>query len=87
MNLKSFRWIFYFALFCLMHSWSEQSNKETSSIDKGDIATEMKMFSWQGMFHVWHFAASVLPEGRQAIDRIGKFIGQMCSRLEGVESK
>ena len=42
---------------------------------------------WEGMFHVWHFAASVLPEGRQAIDRIGKFIGQMCSRLEGVESK
>lgn len=29
---------------------------------------------WEGMQHEWHFAASILPEGRQAIDRIGKFI-------------
>ena len=29
---------------------------------------------WEGMQHVWHFAASFLPEARQAIDEIGKFI-------------
>lgn len=29
---------------------------------------------WEGMQHEWHFAAQVLPEARQAIDHIGRFI-------------
>jgi acetyl esterase/lipase len=29
---------------------------------------------WEGMQHVWHFAASLSPEGRNAIHRIGEFI-------------
>jgi len=29
---------------------------------------------WEGMQHEWHFAANFLPEGQQAIDRIGEFI-------------
>jgi len=29
---------------------------------------------WEGMQHVWHFAASLIPEGRDAIRRIGEFI-------------
>jgi acetyl esterase/lipase len=29
---------------------------------------------WEGMQHVWHFAASLIPEGRNAIHRIGEFI-------------
>ena len=29
---------------------------------------------WEGMQHVWHFAGGILPEARQAIDRIGEFI-------------
>lgn len=29
---------------------------------------------WEGMQHVWHFAASLIPEGRNAIRRIGEFI-------------
>lgn len=28
---------------------------------------------WPGMFHVWHFAARLLPEARQAISRLGLF--------------
>ena len=35
-----------------------------------DITLEV----WEGMQHEWHFAAKFLPEGRQAIDRIGEFI-------------
>ena len=31
---------------------------------------------WDGMFHVWHFFASMLPEAQQAIDRIGEFVRQ-----------
>jgi len=29
---------------------------------------------WDDMFHMWHFFAAMLPEGQQAIDRIGEFI-------------
>ena len=29
---------------------------------------------WDDMIHVWHFLAAMLPEGQQAIDRIGEFI-------------
>jgi acetyl esterase/lipase len=29
---------------------------------------------WEGMQHVWHFAANIVPEGREAIKRIGEFI-------------
>ncbi len=29
---------------------------------------------WDEMIHVWHFFASMLPEGQQAIDRVGEFI-------------
>lgn len=29
---------------------------------------------WEGMQHVWQFAASLVPEARQAIEKIGEFI-------------
>jgi len=29
---------------------------------------------WDDMFHVWQFCASILPEGQQAIERIGEFV-------------
>jgi acetyl esterase/lipase len=35
-----------------------------------DVALEL----WDDMFHMWHFFAAMLPEGQQAIDRIGEFI-------------
>lgn len=31
---------------------------------------------WDEMFHVWHQFAPMLPEGQQAIERIGEFINQ-----------
>jgi monoterpene epsilon-lactone hydrolase len=31
---------------------------------------------WDDMIHVWHIFAAMLPEGQQAIDRIGEFIRQ-----------
>jgi epsilon-lactone hydrolase len=34
---------------------------------------------WEGMQHVWHFAAGFVPEARQAIDKIGEFIRQRTS--------
>jgi phosphinothricin tripeptide acetyl hydrolase len=35
-----------------------------------DVALEV----WDDMIHVWQFFAARLPEGQQAIDRIGEFI-------------
>jgi len=29
---------------------------------------------WDDMIHMWHMFAAMLPEGQQAIDRIGEFI-------------
>jgi len=29
---------------------------------------------WEDMIHVWQFCAAMLPEGQQAIDRIGEFM-------------
>ena len=31
---------------------------------------------WDEMFHVWHAFAPMLPEGQQAIDRIGEWVRQ-----------
>ncbi len=35
---------------------------------------EISLEIWGDMFHVWHYFARYLKEGRQAISRIGKFI-------------
>jgi monoterpene epsilon-lactone hydrolase len=32
--------------------------------------------AWEDMIHVWHLFAAMLPEGQQAIDRIGEYIRQ-----------
>lgn len=34
---------------------------------------------WDDMVHVWHVFAKILPEGQQAIDKIGKFIVEHTS--------
>jgi acetyl esterase/lipase len=34
---------------------------------------------WEDMIHVWHVFAKLLPEGQQAIDRIGQYVLQHTS--------
>jgi acetyl esterase/lipase len=29
---------------------------------------------WEGMWHVWHYFAPQLPEGKQAIQQVGEFV-------------
>lgn len=36
--------------------------------------TRAELEIWNGMFHVWHYFAKYLPEGRDAIQSIGNFI-------------
>jgi len=33
---------------------------------------------WDGMQHEWQYAASLLPEARQALARIGEFAAKHC---------
>jgi monoterpene epsilon-lactone hydrolase len=43
--------------------------------DRARIAgLDVTLEPWEDMFHMWHFFAAMLPEGQQAIDRIGEFI-------------
>lgn len=37
---------------------------------------DVTLEQWEDMFHVWHFFAGMLPEGQQAIERIGEFVRQ-----------
>jgi len=36
--------------------------------------TSVELEIWDKMFHVWHFLAGILPQGRKAIQRIGEFV-------------
>ena len=36
--------------------------------------TSVDLEIWDNMFHVWHFLAGILPQGRKAIQRIAEFI-------------
>ena len=35
---------------------------------------DVTLEAWPDMIHVWHFFAAILPEGQQAIERIGEFV-------------
>ena len=35
---------------------------------------DVTLEEWEEMIHVWHFFAFMLPEGQQAIERIGEFV-------------
>jgi monoterpene epsilon-lactone hydrolase len=49
---------------------------------------EVHLEIWEGMQHVWHFAAQILPEGRQAIERIGQFIQEHSkSKQSDIEAR
>ena len=32
--------------------------------------------AWEDMIHVWHLFAAMLPEGQQAVDRVGEYVRQ-----------
>ncbi len=37
---------------------------------------DVTLEEWEGMIHVWHAFAALLPEGQRAIDRIGEFLAE-----------
>ena len=49
----------------------------TRLAEKAEAAgVEVTLDVWPDMWHVWHFSAAELPEGQQAIDKIGAFVQQ-----------
>lgn len=40
---------------------------------------EVELEVWEDMIHVWHVFAKLLPEGQQAIGRIGRFVAERTS--------
>ena len=41
-----------------------------------EAGVDVTLQIWDEMPHVWHLAAPVLPEGQEAIDKIGDFVRQ-----------
>ena len=41
-----------------------------------DAGVEVTEEAWDEMFHVWHMFSPMLPEGQQAIERIGEWVRQ-----------
>ena len=41
-----------------------------------EAGVDVTLEPWEEMFHVWQFFAFMLPEGKQAVDRLGEFIQQ-----------
>ncbi len=47
----------------------------TRFVDRArDAGVHIVFEPWEDMIHVWQFFAAMLPEGQQAIDRIGEYI-------------
>ena len=47
----------------------------TRVAEKAKVAgVKVDLEVWDDMIHVWHVFAKLLPEGQQAIDRIGRYV-------------
>ena len=51
------------------------------------VGVDVTLEPWKDMIHVWHIFATMLPEGRQAIDRIGQFVQERTGEGERRESR
>jgi acetyl esterase/lipase len=50
----------------------DDSNRIAEKAKAAGVKVDLEV--WPEMVHVWHMFASVLPEGQQAIEKIGKFV-------------
>jgi acetyl esterase/lipase len=39
-----------------------------------EAGVDVTLQIWEEMPHVWHLAAPVLPEGQEAIEKVGEFV-------------
>jgi epsilon-lactone hydrolase len=50
----------------------DDSNRVAARAKADGVKVDLEV--WDDMIHVWHAFAKILPEGQQAIDKIGKFV-------------
>jgi epsilon-lactone hydrolase len=50
----------------------DDSTRVAARAKAGGVQVDLEV--WDDMIHVWHAFAKILPEGQQAIDKIGKFV-------------
>jgi epsilon-lactone hydrolase len=50
----------------------DDSTRLADRAEEADVDVTLQI--WDEMPHVWHLAAPVLPEGQEAIEKIGKFV-------------
>lgn len=50
----------------------DDSTRVAEKAKAAGVTVELEV--WDEMIHVWHVFAKILPEGQQAIDRIGQFV-------------
>jgi monoterpene epsilon-lactone hydrolase len=50
----------------------DDSNRVAERAKADGVKVDLEV--WDDMIHVWHAFAKILPEGQQAIDKIGKFV-------------
>jgi epsilon-lactone hydrolase len=50
----------------------DDSTRVAKRAKEHGVGVELEV--WDDMIHVWHAFAKILPEGQQAIDKIGKFV-------------
>ena len=61
----------------LVGTWETLLSDSTRLVEKAESAgVDVTLEQWDEMIHVWPISAPVLPEGQQAIDRIGEFVRQ-----------
>lgn len=58
-------------------TWEILHDDSTRFADRARAAgVDVTLEVWEEMIHIWPFYAQFFPEGQQAIDRIGEYIGQ-----------
>ena len=60
----------------------DDSNRLTERAKAAGVDATLEV--WEDMIHTWHLFAPILPEGQQAIERIGEFLRQPVRPRSGV---
>ncbi len=67
-------------LLILVGTWEvlmDDSTRFAARAKAAGVAVELEV--WEEMIHIWPYFAAVLPEGRQAIERMGAFIKERAA--------
>lgn len=70
-------------LLLLVGTWEvllDDSTRFAAKAQSAGVAVDLEV--WEEMIHIWPFFAAILPEGQQAIERMGAFIRKHAANLK-----